>query len=98
LSPRRRPTAFRSLFSRGSRVAEPTEFILAIRREVLRSHIGVAHQTPPVICRGDNAQSHNRDWNTVFRRNSSVPVRARRGVASVNHRTCSKFLKGLAPL
>jgi hypothetical protein len=50
--------------------------------------------------RGDNAQSHKHDGNTVFRRypSVSVSVRSRRGVTFTNHGTCSKFAKRLVPL
>jgi hypothetical protein len=51
-----------------------------------------------VLSQDDNTQNLKRDWNTMFRCNSSVSVRVRRGVASANHRAYSEFSPGLAPL
>jgi hypothetical protein len=50
-------------------------------------------------CQSDDTQSHKPDGKTVLRRNSSVcSIQVCRGVASANHRACSKFSPGFAPL
>src|SRR6266403_4403716 len=78
-------------------VAQWTKFILPVRREVLRSHIGVGQEHHLFGSAGENTQSHERDGCTVFRRNCSASVRVCRGVTS-NGRARSKFSKRLAPL
>jgi hypothetical protein len=79
-------------------VAQRAEFILTIRKEML-GRTSVSPMNTTQDCHGNDTQSHKRDRNTVLRRNSSVSsIRVCRGVASANHRACSKFSPGFTPL
>src|SRR5713226_2825714 len=71
LSPGALLTAFHSCLSKNL-AWYSAEFILPIGREVLRPHSRVSYEHLPGV-QGDNTQSHKRDWNTVFRPNSSAP-------------------------